>query len=283
MSLLRKTVSRRHFVALTAVGLIAACAPQPPTTPKPADSQKPAEAAKPAESKPAEAAKPAAPAPAAPAAAGQQPAVPATSAPVPKVAEKPAEAAKPGGYKEAPMLAELVKAGKLPPVEQRLPEQPQVVKPTTMIGKYGGTLRGAGLGPEVNSDLQMIMNTGLFSFNHDLSEVTPVVALSYEMSPDDKSVTFKLRKGIKWSDGVPFTTDDMVFYAEDVIYNKELYPAPPGEWRVGGQPVKVTKIDDYTIKYESTVPMPAFPLLQYSGPPSTPWRPKHFLSKMHPK
>jgi peptide/nickel transport system substrate-binding protein len=79
------------------------------------------------------------------------------------------------------------------------------------VGKYGGTLRGAALGPEVNNDLQMIVNTGLLSFSNDLSTVTPVVATSYEMSPDDKMVTFKLRKGIKWSDGQRFTANDIVF------------------------------------------------------------------------
>src|SRR5258706_3167807 len=44
-------------------------------------------------------------------------------------------------YKEAPMLAELVKAGKLPPVEERLPANPLVVKPVESVGKYGGVWR----------------------------------------------------------------------------------------------------------------------------------------------
>ena len=45
------------------------------------------------------------------------------------------------------MLAELVKAGKLPPVEQRVPEEPLVIKPLHEIGKYGGTWRRAFTGP----------------------------------------------------------------------------------------------------------------------------------------
>ena len=45
------------------------------------------------------------------------------------------------GYQEAPQLAELVQAGKLPPVEERLPEEPLIVKPVEGIGKYGGTWR----------------------------------------------------------------------------------------------------------------------------------------------
>ena len=49
----------------------------------------------------------------------------------------------PQGFKEAPALAELVKAGKLPPVEQRVSQEPLVIKPVHEIGKYGGTWRGA--------------------------------------------------------------------------------------------------------------------------------------------
>ena len=62
------------------------------------------------------------------------------------------------------MLADLVKAGKLPPVEQRLPPSPFVVKPNVTIGKYGGTLNGTGLAPETTSDLQIGMVAGLFRF-----------------------------------------------------------------------------------------------------------------------
>ena len=42
--------------------------------------------------------------------------------------------------KEAPMLAEMVKNGKLPPLNERLPDNPLVEKPVTQIGTYGGKL-----------------------------------------------------------------------------------------------------------------------------------------------
>ena len=53
----------------------------------------------------------------------------------------------PKTFKKAPMLTELVKAGKLPPVEQRIPQEPMVLKPVQEIGKYGGTLRRGFMGP----------------------------------------------------------------------------------------------------------------------------------------
>src|SRR6266567_2926001 len=57
------------------------------------------------------------------------------------------DAKRPAKLAEAPMLAELVKAGKLPPVEQRVPEEPLVIKPLREIGTYGGTWRRAFTGP----------------------------------------------------------------------------------------------------------------------------------------
>src|SRR5919204_3976870 len=53
----------------------------------------------------------------------------------------------PKKYAEAPAVAELVKQGKLPPVEQRLPEEPLVIQPVHEIGRYGGTWRRGFTGP----------------------------------------------------------------------------------------------------------------------------------------
>ena len=49
-------------------------------------------------------------------------------------------------YHEAPMLTEMVKAGTLPPLNDRLPDQPLVVKPVAEIGRYGGTLTTFAVG-----------------------------------------------------------------------------------------------------------------------------------------
>ena len=53
----------------------------------------------------------------------------------------------PKSFKEAPQLAELVKAGKLPPVQERVSQDPLVIKPVHEIGKYGGTWRRGFSGP----------------------------------------------------------------------------------------------------------------------------------------
>jgi len=249
----RKTLTRRKFLALSAgtvaSAVLAACgAPQSPTSaptqvPKPAPTQ----------------------------AAGAQPTL------------VPTTPAKPTKFNEAPMLAELVKQGKLPPVEQRLPPEPLVVKPTSKVGKYGGTLRGAGMAPETTSDLQIGMVTGLFRFSDDLSQIYPEVAESYEFKNDNKTCVIKIRKGIRWSDGEPFTVDDIVFYFEDYQFNKDLTPTLPNEWQPGNQQMKVIKVDDYTVQFDFAVPNPAFALVHRSGAPIEPWRPKHWAKQFHIK
>jgi peptide/nickel transport system substrate-binding protein len=262
-------VSRRRFVILStgataAAGLLAACgAPAPPApTAAVAPTSPPAPAAKPTTA-PAAAAPP-----------------PTQAPPSSQLKEQPA-AVKPTQFKEAPMLADLVKQGKLPPVGQRLPPEPLVVKPTNKIGKYGGLLRGAALAPETTHDLQVGMVVGLFLYSHDLGQATPEVATGYKFSPDNKSCTITLRKGLKWSDGQPFSADDVIFFFQDIQFNKDLWPSTPPEFAPGGQPMKVTKVDDATVQFDFAVPNPAFALIHYAGAPSAPWRPRHYLQPFH--
>ena len=62
---------------------------------------------------------------------------------------------------EAPSLAALVAKGSLPPVAQRVPTAPDVVKPTASIGRYGGVLRTALRGDsDQNAILRMVGNRG---------------------------------------------------------------------------------------------------------------------------
>lgn len=194
---------------------------------------------------------------------------------------KPARTLSQANYSEAPMLAALVEAGELPPVNERLPENPVVVEPTAEIGTYGGTLFTASLAPETISDVQFGMVTGLFQFSHDLSEITPEVAESYEFNEDFTACTIRIRPGIRWSDGEPFTTDDMLFYFNDWQFNTDISPTTPGQWVVDGERIGVNAIDDYTIEFTFPRPNPAFSMIHYSGAPAEPWRPRHYMEQFH--
>ena len=88
-----------------------------------------------------------------------------------------AQAAK---YHEAPALADLVKAGKLPPVEQRLPEQPMVVPVVEKIGEYGGVWRRAFLGPADANNYVRVVYDSLFRFAPDGANIEPKLAAGAE-------------------------------------------------------------------------------------------------------
>ena len=115
-------------------------------------------------------------------------------------------------YQEAPELSALVADGSLPPVEERLPANPLVVEPIEMVGSYGGVWRSALKG---SFDTGWIRRTigyqPLVAFNYDWTEVVPNVAERFEVNDDATEFTFYLREGHKWSDGEPFTAEDLDF------------------------------------------------------------------------
>ena len=178
-------------------------------------------------------------------------------------------------YNEAPMLTALVDAGELPPLEQRLPEEPQVIEPLEKVGKYGGTLRSVGVG--FYSEIEASRRP-LVLLSYDTSKVVPCAAKGWDIADDYKSFTIYLRKGQKWSDGQPFTADDILFWFEDVILNDELSPTKDPKWFPGEEPMKVRKVDDYTVRFELSVPQPTLAMTLLSIETNNP---KHYLKKYH--
>lgn len=159
----------------------------------------------------------------------------------------------PKTFKEAPMLAELVKAGKLPPVEQRLPEPADlmVIKPLKEIGKYGGRWRRGFTGPADNENGNRIVSTDkILMWDYTGNKAAPSLVKDWRLSDDGRVCAIFLRKGLKWSDGQPFTADDFIFWYEDIYQNKELVPTPIPELQINGKPVRMVKRDDYTVVFE---------------------------------
>jgi len=186
-------------------------------------------------------------------------------------------------YNEAPMLRTQVAAGELPPVEERLPEEPAIVKPIEKIGVYGDTWRMVHMGAVDLAAGGYLMSEPLAIWNIDFTRIMPVVVKGWKFSEDAKSITFYLRKGMKWSDGAPFTANDFVFYWNDILLNKGITPIIPANLRVGGEPGKIEKIDDYTFKLSFTKPygMIIETFADRFGPKI--YAPKHYLKQFHPK
>lgn len=190
-------------------------------------------------------------------------------------------------YSESPMLAERVAAGQLPPVEERLPANPRVVEfPWSQVGTYGGDFRDPFVGDAFWSS-QMVFWTfwkGLVNWNESYSDWVPNIAESVDVSEDATTYTFHIREGIKWSDGVPFTSDDVLFVINDILGNEELNGGTfPAGWLKPGDAAPVAeKIDDTTFTITFDVPYGMF-LLNMAGWPG--WElvtaPKHYLQQFH--
>lgn len=187
------------------------------------------------------------------------------------------------GYNEAPQLAQQVKQGKLSPIGERLPANPLVVKPVERIGEYGGTWRMAMLGRADTAILTRTVNyENLVRWSPDWKRVIPNVVESWETTDGGRVFTFHLRKGMKWSDGTPFTADDIMFWYEDVASNKELTPTFPKWLTIDGKPVKVAKVNDFAVEFSFAKPYGLF--LQFLACPGGDlYAPKHYMKQFHIK
>jgi peptide/nickel transport system substrate-binding protein len=184
-------------------------------------------------------------------------------------------------FTDNPLFADDVKSGKLPPVEKRLPEEPLVVAPYHETGAYGGQLRSISIAPESGTaETLSWRHVNLVRYLDDLQTIVPNVAKSWSWNPDFTELTFTLRKGHKWSDGEPFTTEDVIFWYKDIHMNQELFPDKAGALKFGGHEYTIEAIDDLNFKYVFTNPAPGF-LSFLAVTYIQQFQPKHFLSQFH--
>ena len=189
------------------------------------------------------------------------------------------------GSGEAPMLKALVDAGTLPALADRLPLNPMVVTPLREVGKYGGTWRSTIVG---GGSLSMLFRyqayEPLVRYNPEWTGVIPNVAESVTANDTATEFTFKLREGHKWSDGHPYTTEDVMFWYEDVFSNPEIEVTNQDHLIVGDDKGVFTKVDDTTFTVSFKNPNGLFLLLlAWADSDQTTRFPKHYLSQFLPK
>lgn len=244
-------ISRREFLhvsSLAAAGaLIAACAPPPAPTEAPKEAPTTAPQAEPT----------------------------ATKAPEPTTAPVTAGM-------ESPMWEEKVASGALPALEERIPVNPWIVPVIEVIGAYGGRLRMPHSGTGSKWTVGYFRDHGLLWYDQSIV-LKPRLAESVEVNDDATEFTIHLRPGTKWSDGVPFTADDFVWYREYHLGNETISPQPSSWFGTSdpeGNPVTmdVTKIDDYTVKCSMAYPAALF---VHHINRQAPYLPSHFMSKWH--
>jgi peptide/nickel transport system substrate-binding protein len=145
----------------------------------------------------------------------------------------------------------------LPPLAERLPEEPLVVAPYDEIGTYGGTLDVVANALEAGtSDVLSTRHVNLVRFSDDLATIVPNVAKGWEWNEDFTQLTFFLRKGHKWSNGDPFTAADVEFWYENLHLDPNVFAEPEDYVLVGGKPMSVDAIDDQTVRFNLPAPKP---------------------------
>ncbi|MBX3013347.1 MAG: ABC transporter substrate-binding protein [Caldilineaceae bacterium] len=226
------------------------------------------------------------------AACGGQPAA-APAEPTTAASEAPAEAAAPAGQTsethEAPMLHEKVLAGELPPLEERLPAEPLIITPYNEIGVYGGTWHRFDTNTRGDHLTMAMYGYSPVHWVKDGLDKRPGLAKGWEFNDDKTEYTLTFRAGTKWSDGEPFTVDDFLYWWEDMVLNPDHTDVPPDYLISGGETATVTKVDDYTLKFNFAAPAPLFLdrlAMWPNGMVPTGERlfvPKHYASQFNPK
>ncbi len=180
---------------------------------------------------------------------------------------------------ETPIFAERVASGELPPIAERVPNEPSVAKMKT-LGRQGGRMR---LLMGRAKDIRLLVVYGYAR----LAKYVPDLSIQPDILKDvvvrqGREFTLHLRRGHKWSDGHPFTTEDFRFYWDDIANNEFLSPTGlPAVMKIGGEAPTFEVIDDVTVRYTWSLPNPYFLPLLARASPFYLYRPAHYLKKFH--
>ena len=104
--------------------------------------------------------------------------------------------------------------------------------------------------------LHQVAFESLFYLNLETGELQPWQAESYAFNDTFDEVTIKLRDGVKWSDGVPFSADDVVFTLNMLKENSANLGNWGGNARTWVQ--DVVAIDPQTVKITLTATNPSY-------------------------
>lgn len=166
--------------------------------------------------------------------------------------------------RESPLLAGKVQRGELPSLDGRLPANPMIVPVVEETGLYGGVWRRFHTDGDAVT-LRLITNYwGLTRWDPEVEEIIPGLAESWEFENDGRTVTFHLRRGVRWSNGDPFTADDILFWWD--LCNDDRIAFVPPEWAWSeGERMTITAPDPHTISFHYRQPFRFLPIIMATG------------------
>jgi len=169
------------------------------------------------------------------------------------------------------------------PLADRLPEEPLVVAPYDEIGRYGGVFDVLSNATEAGtSDFLSVRHVNLVRYSDDLQTVVPNVAKDWEWNDDFTQLTFFLRKGHKWSDGAPFTAEDVKYWYDNLALNPDVMEKAKDYVLVGGERMDIVVIDPQTVQFNLPAPKPGL-IAHFATSFAQGFQPKHFLGIWDPK
>jgi peptide/nickel transport system substrate-binding protein len=198
--------------------------------------------------------------------------------------------ATPSAYSESPSFNVAIAQGKLPPLDERLPQNPLILDVVEKIGEYGGVLRRGYTGMADKWNAAKMEEGMLMRWRQPEGgsiSLVPYVCSGFEVNSDASEFTWYLRKGIKWSDGEPLTTEDVRWWYEDLI-QEGVIPLDV-IWKAGGEDMVIEIVDDYTFKTVFAAPNPITPTWLASTEGLTSGRgpnfcdPAHYMKQFHAK
>ncbi|MDP3919924.1 MAG: ABC transporter substrate-binding protein [Candidatus Omnitrophota bacterium] len=109
---------------------------------------------------------------------------------------------------------------------------------------------------------------GLTRLNPITGEVEPWLAEHWEISEDQKTWVFFLKKEVRWFDGTSFTARDVVFTFNRLIYNDDIIAAARDIFTLAGERMTVEAVDDHAVRFQ--LPSAFAPFLLALGQPILP-------------
>ena len=172
-------------------------------------------------------------------------------------------------YRQAPMLEEAVRRGELPPLAERLPPEPMVVTPAHEIGRYGGTWHRMMRGSSDFHAYSRCVYEQMVRWRATEAgglEVGPGLVRRWEFADGDRTLRLHLRRGLRWSDGHPFSAGDVLFWWEKIARDPNLSGTVPRYWTPDDEPMELVRVDSFTVELRFARPYPlAVKYLAFKG------------------
>ena len=188
-------------------------------------------------------------------------------------------------YTEAPMLQDLSERKEIPETERRLPKEEDVyVVKDISVGSYGEDVQFAT--ENASTITKELLSEGLFRYA-DTGEIVPNIARAYTVNADFTEYTIYLREGMRWSDGVLFTSDDCIFFYEEMCLKEAFgeslwYCFTSTDEKGNAEEAEFRKLDDYSFQVVFSSGKPDFlsGLLKQGG---ICFAPEHYFVNLMPE